>query len=510
MDFKNNPFRSRVFVIVSSAVFWGILAHGMALFNKFSYHDDTSAFNGVGVTYDIGRWALALMGDSYRKLTGGYLYSIPLINGMTTIVCIGLILFLVYRMMDFTDPFIGILVTGIFVTFPSVTSVFGYMFTAPYYYFGLLLGVWGISIYDRRKSILSMAACIALLCFSTGVYQANLHCCVSVMVLLLIRDVSQSECRFSDFLKKAVTALLLALASLLLYLGLNRFFLKQQGISLIADHRGLDTMGMTDLSGYLSRMAKAYKEFFFPTAGSAENMFPFTSRYLHMAIIAVCLILAVMFLVKVYRENILKGLELSILLALYPLAAYLIFVIVNINGIHSLMTFGEVFTFLLAVWLYEKVKISHRLIRILKKSMIVLISLLLFMNIRFSNLCYLKADVLQSQVISYYTTLAARIRSVKQYTDETPVVYINASKKHEVSLAGADPWFKSIELLPYNFSTLINNYEWKNNMAFWTGFNPIVASSEPFLKSPIVAVMPSYPDNGSIKYIDGCIVVKFS
>ena len=47
-------------------------------------------------------------------------------------------------------------------------------------------------------------------------------------------------------------------------------------------------------------------------------------------------------------------------------------------------------------------------------------------------------------------------------------------------------------------------------MALWTGFKPPVSSSEPYEDSEIVAAMPCYPDDGSIKYMDGCIVVKFS
>lgn len=45
--------------VLCSATFWGLLAHGMVLFNKYSFHDDVRYFNEVGVltNLDGGCWA---------------------------------------------------------------------------------------------------------------------------------------------------------------------------------------------------------------------------------------------------------------------------------------------------------------------------------------------------------------------------------------------------------------------------------------------------------------------
>ncbi len=510
MNFKKNPLTSRLFMIVSSAVFWGILAHGMALFHKFSYHDDTSAFNSVGVSYQAGRWMLGLMGDFVRKTTGGRLYSLPIVNGMVTILCIALILCLIYKMTDLCDPVMCFLVTGILVTFPAITSVFGYMFTAPYYYFGLLCGVFGIYLFNRKKNLLTLLLCIALMACAVGTYQVNISALTCVLILITLQHTLHSEYHPHDILKAAAGILLPAAGSMAAYLVVNQIFLKIKGIEMVSDRRNISGMGMTGISGYLGRILTAYKEFFCPTAKSDENMFPFIARYLHQALIVICLILAICLVVKAFRENVLKGVTLAILTAVYPLAAYLVFVMVEQYIIHSVMTFGEAFTFLLAVWLFENTDAAPKAVVWSKKIVLILTALLLFMNIRLAGLCYLKADVLQSQAVSFYNSLASRIRSVKEYTDETPVVYINEDKKEDQSFAGTDPWFESIRILPYGYSSIINNYEWKKNMAFWCGFRPEVSSSEPFESSPVVAAMPSYPDDGSVRFIDGCIVVKFS
>lgn len=45
--------------VLCSATFWGLLAHGMVLFNKYSFHDDVRYFNEVALltNLDGGCWA---------------------------------------------------------------------------------------------------------------------------------------------------------------------------------------------------------------------------------------------------------------------------------------------------------------------------------------------------------------------------------------------------------------------------------------------------------------------
>ena len=56
--------------VLCSATFWGLLAHGMVLFNKYSFHDDVRYFNEVGATYESGRWMLGILGSLSANLLG--------------------------------------------------------------------------------------------------------------------------------------------------------------------------------------------------------------------------------------------------------------------------------------------------------------------------------------------------------------------------------------------------------------------------------------------------------
>lgn len=67
-------------LILYSTFLWGIFAHGMMIFNKFSYHDDAGLFE-YGLTYSLGRWMLGLIGDFVTFLFGSGYYSVPLFTG---------------------------------------------------------------------------------------------------------------------------------------------------------------------------------------------------------------------------------------------------------------------------------------------------------------------------------------------------------------------------------------------------------------------------------------------
>ena len=66
--------------VLCSATFWGLLAHGMVLFNKYSFHDDVRYFNEVGATYESGRWMLGILGSLSANLLGSKNYSLPVVK----------------------------------------------------------------------------------------------------------------------------------------------------------------------------------------------------------------------------------------------------------------------------------------------------------------------------------------------------------------------------------------------------------------------------------------------
>ena len=495
--------------VVMYAVFWGILAHGMTLFNKYSWHDDNPFFNRVGVTWRSGRWMLGLTESFFQFVFGSRYYSFTLLNGLATFICIGVMLYLIYRFLGLENRIMCILITGIFIVFPAIAGVFGYMYTAPFYYMYDLVAVCGACIWFKYKNIPSMLAAMILIACATGVYQVNLTVGVCTILLLLIDSIWRSEKKLSGLIMECVKALIISAGSLILYLLFNKLalFITHETLT---PYKGISSFGSTDAFGYLGRIGIAYREFFWPSLELEGNMYPFSSKYVHVALIVVFIILAAVFLAGIFKKNASKGILMTILFAVFPLAAYLVYVMVELENVSGLMTYSEVFTFLLAAWIFEKTVSKRRAVAWLKKGSLALMLLMIIMLIRFDNLCYLKSEYLKSQAIAYDTALIGRITSTKGYTPDLPVVYVNQFHKREETYSDVNPWFEQITLTPYNTRSLINDYQWRLFMRMWCGYLPVYREEEAAYKDlEEVKEMPSYPSDGSIRIVNGHLIVKF-
>lgn len=493
-------------VLISSGI-WSLLAHGMALFNKYMYHDEAYYFGGVGATYESGRWMLGVLGDLTTALLGTKHYSLPVVNGVLTLLCIALISYILLNGFGVKSKSLTVLVCGMMTTFPAVTGIFGYMFTAPYYYFGALMGVVGAWIFHEKKNLWSAFTCALLMACSVGVYQANVPICICALLVFLIVDVYHSDADWKQFWKMALSNIAICVGFMAEYFLINRFFLWKLKIQLL-NYKGINNFGRTSIMGYFVRVLRAYVEFLYPH--TAQNIVPYHEKQVYMLLVAITAAIAWIVLRRLYKQNKAKTIQLMFLFAAYPLAAFFIYVMVAAPEIHGLMTFSEVLPFILLAWLVETFLEKSRLEQVLKKVVLVLVSILVGINIRYSNTCYLKAELLQSQAISYYTTLISAIQGTDGYTGDTPVVYIGEYRKLHESRMDLYSKFDAIDLLPYGGSSVINGYEWKQMMALWCGFSPELGEASVYEDNAEVAAMPCYPDKGSIKYIDGQIVVKFA
>lgn len=137
-NIKNLNTNKKLKIILISTFIWGIFSHGMVLFNKYNIHDDVSALFEIGTTYTSGRWMLEILRKITWELFGQGAYSLPVFNGMVSIFFIALASYFITVLLKIQKPSICISISGILVSFPTITGLFGYMFTAPYYSVSIL------------------------------------------------------------------------------------------------------------------------------------------------------------------------------------------------------------------------------------------------------------------------------------------------------------------------------------------------------------------------------------
>ena len=505
-------FKDRRLGLIMAASFgWGIFAHGMAMFGKFSFHDDAAWFNGVGVTYELGRWFLGALGEAFERIFGSMHYSTPAFNGVLTIAGVAFLTYILCRKLDIKDKFLITALCGVMVCFPAITNIFGFVYTAPYYYIGAVLGAFGAYYYYEKKNAVSFIVCTVLMALSTGIYQSNIPVNMMLLLLFMLCEVYGSDMKWKDYFILAAKNALICAVFMAEYFAMNTVFLKVKGRTMY-DYKGVSSFGMTAPSDYIWRVFTAYKRFIKPADyinydGVSANMFPWNIKYFHILLILASLILLAVMIKKIADRR--RILQIGLLIALSPLFSYFIYVMVGEVDAHGGMAFGEVMMFPLGAFIIEKIRENSKLTAITSSACIVIMFIIAVMFARYANVCYLKAYVMQSEAISYYDTLIARMQSAEGYTKDTPIVYIGDQNKNDEDLNGT-ALFDPIYLPPFQGSSLINDFAWEETMNIWCGFSRVEAEEDEITDMDTVEAMPVYPDEGSIKMVDGILVVKFS
>ena len=103
-----------------STILFGILSQGMGLFNKFSVSDDINYFFNGGDPLPFGRWMLYILRKSEKLFYGDGLFSLPLINGLLSIICIGVSVCLLIDLFDLQSEYLCVLLGGAAVSVPCV------------------------------------------------------------------------------------------------------------------------------------------------------------------------------------------------------------------------------------------------------------------------------------------------------------------------------------------------------------------------------------------------------
>ncbi len=509
----------RLTLIFISSFVWGIVAHGMAFFYKFSFHDDvlwTVGFAGPE-TFGLGRWGLDVMGRLACLLFGDTHSSTPAFNGILTVACIAILLFVLCYRLDIKNKPLIVALSGVMVCFPAITALFGFMYTAPYYFVALMLGLAGAYLFYEKKSTGSLIVCSILMALSVSVYQANIPILMMILLLFMFDEVYRQEFTWKEYIVLGLKNALICILFMGIYLGFNKVLLAATGLEL-QTYKGVSSFGMTDPFGYIYRIFCAYKRFLMPAdyitdRGVSANMFPWQIRYFHWLLIIASLILIFAYICRM--SGVTKKIQTGLIILISPFFAYFIYFMVGEPEVHGLMTFGEAVLFVVPAYVIERLSdgeaantdFKEKAAAVAGKISIVLMLFIAVSFARYANVCYLKAEVMQSDAISYFGTLITRIETTEGYTKDTPVLYINDRNKNDESFPG-ETMFDPIYLPPYHRRSLINDFAWEQMMYVWCGFSPVKAQTVPDEKA--IGEMPSYPDEGSIKMIDGILVVKFA
>lgn len=490
----------------------GFAAHAAAFFGNLSYHDDIYDLFDVGTTWYTGRFTLGVLGKLVRVLTGTSHFSLPWFHGLMTLLLLAVTACLLCELFAVTEPFAGAACGALMTTMPYTAAFFGYMYTAPYYALAICACTCGCALAVRactregtlRGNLPPLLGGIVLIALSAGIYQAVLPFAAATFLAVLTLRAADGETPRGRYFREGLlyaASLVLALA---VYLVCMRLFLGLLHLQL-TDYGGMNEMGGVSAGEYAARVFTAYRAFLLPEKRAAWNMYPGTAVWLY-AIAILLIILCAVYALRGGRGKQADPVQVCLPLLLFPLAVNGAFVMNGKPFIHSLVMFPQTILFFLLVALAGRFAPAAANAQ---RAAVLLTALSALLYVRYDNICYFSASVLQENTKAYYASMITRIRSAEGYDDTLPVVVVGERQIADGSLT-LYPAFEDTITTPYANSqeVYLNDYAWKEFMAYRLGYAPAWGDAAPFEGNAAVAAMPCYPDDGSVRVIDDTVVIK--
>ena len=502
-----------------SAMFFGIIAHMYALTNHlYNYDELWHTPTGFGTGVQMGRWGLSVLAWITKVLFDD-VYTIPVINGLISIVCYALLACIVVDLFEINEQYFACIVGAIIVTFPSVVCRMFYMFTTHYYAIGELIAAIGVFILFKCKNkIIGIPISFICVIFGTSVYQA-VFATVTCMILgkLIVLLIKEKYC-INDTLKKCAGYFVFLAISMASYLLSNKIALTVTGLQIDKHGENYDTMGQITIEQLIMSLRHCYASFFKAGFRDVYSMNPniiVRSTFLISIIVIAYICIKIVCCQYDISQKILILLAISVL----PVAIFLVYIMAASSGVmYSIMTFDTVFLIVISLAMLkasenlENCKIPVILIdKVVNYIVAISLAGTVLSYIWFANGNYLAMEYTNQHDNAYYQTLMTQIKSVDGYHADMPITMIGKPV--------VDSTYTRQDMIGGTFdlagkgSTNINAYSSWNIMTRVLGYDPVNRNSdeeeEYFRGLDEVVNMPCYPSTGSIKIIDDTVVIKF-
>lgn len=435
---------------------------------------------------------------------------------MFLVVCILLPVtaFQAVKLMRFSSQVLSVLSAIICVVFPSLAYMFGYTYAVPVYCFTLFEAV--LAVYFTSKYKYGFLPGAILLGICGGGYQSSIAVGVSLCFSLLFINIISGKPLKQCFLK-ALRFLTMGVLGIIVYFAGMKLSLYITGQELLA-YKGINEIGKIPIASVPGLLFRTYKSFlsffvgkaFFYASGAAKL------SYLIFAVLGLlCLIYT---LAQFYKKREFVRIFLILMFVAAAPMAFNLFDFVVPQARASAMNvyqFAFVFMWLLR-WFDEYAGRAVRTQWVISIACILIIANFYYID----NVYYLKAEIITERSVNLWNRVLSRVEETDGYRKKMPFM-----------IASSDSFYEDREKNNNEFSPVIlpgydQGYAGYIGLGIWSNSNvkPLAISKNLFglefsgvdtntrshiLHSSGYLEMNIYPEDGSVKIIDGVMVVNF-
>lgn len=498
----SKPFKTAF----ASAFIWGIVAHLYMFMNKLPNYDDMG-LTGFGATFRLGRWFLWVLGATAYHLD--FVYSLPWINGLVTLVFIALSAGLVADLFQVKSIAGNMVIGAAMAVYPSWTATFFFMFTAPYYAIALFLAV--CSVYVALKGKRYFVPSAFMLACSMGIYQAYVPFAATIYVMVIMLMITERKTDYIKIIKSSFYYLGQLVLGGAVYFIITKLSLAVTGEEL-TNYKGMDSIGSFS-NFHFSEFIQIVWDDFLGLAynNNLELSYNYVTKFMYAFLFVLLAALIILLIKSFLRERqYLKAVEMVVISFVFVIAINSIYIVCR--DVYSLMRYAYVNLIILSICLIDRCKSFVTIQRSVNNALraewalIAVITAGIMSYCHFANAQYLSLQLGFEQASGYYGTIITQIKSLEGYEPEMKTAFIGYDNIADKSL------YRNQVMEVFNMSgrddVMAEAYSIEYFLKYYCGFDTQLVEVDADNKE--VLQMPTYPAEGAIKIVDNVVVVKFS
>ena len=485
----------------------GLLVHLYAFTNLIPNADGLSrVFDPQQMTIS-GRWFL-----HYASALNGFT-QMPMAIGVLSLVLLGLAAALVAGLLRLNSRLLAGAAGAVMAAFPCMGYTFLYLFTASAYCLAILLAAASVWLARRGRTGWLLGVCA--LALSMGIYQAYASVAIGLSLAVLLRETLDPEATFPRTLRLGVRLAAFLAAGAVLYYGVLLIFLKVKDLELLS-YLGMDAASagypLGKLPGLIFQSYKQVIAFFF-LPGSANG---FTSGWmvvldvLLLGLGGACLVLRLG--AKGLRGAPWRWAGALTMAALLPLGVDFGQILSPYSVPTPLMKYAFVTVYLAALVLADLTDGAP--LKGVETGALALAwsAVFLVFCLNTNNLLYTASAQAHRATESYITRLLARVEDCPGYEPGMEIAIVGAIPaeqlvSHIPSYAQVDHYSVPIHTVAHLNKHL---YYYLNDWLNFPAEEPDEETMKAVSRSPEFQAMPLYPAQGSVRVVDGRVVVRLA
>lgn len=492
-----------------AALICGLIVHLFGMVTIFHNYDDVCVQPcGVGSTLTSGRWFLWLL--EHLGLHTTWNFNLPWLNSLVSLLLLAMSAATLNSILQIKNKRFAALLSVAFVSFPSITSILFFKYTAPHYCLAIFMGLYAVWITERRR--FGFLAAIVLISCTLGTYQAYFPLTVTVYLILLIKHALEQENSFATTVKKGFLYLGTLASGMVIYFIVLSCLLKITSEELVS-YQGINNISHYPFMQIPVLLLKAAKDFLlFPLDNYCQlaNIPILKLGYCALVFLSVFLIV---YLAVKHKKKPLEIAVICLLCALLPISINLI-VITTAEWIYTLMVLPFVLVIYLPLILWEIAEQkdpSSGMLKLLRKLLVVITAVMIFFNSYHANVNYVSLYYTNRQIENTMVLIMNQACLQPEYSVDKQWVFVGETN-HE---AFTQPVWGQYLLYGGNADAvyLLNDYSTNCWIPLYLGHNIQAVgelTTQAVAQLPEVQEMPAWPNYGAVKVVGDYVVVKFS